>query len=110
MTASRPGRQIFNIVTNKTIARQRFGKHIPEVTQSTVEETPLLGSKSLSAFHRNGQDVDNSRRTVRGGGLSSIRPRVIKERSFVNSLESFVRELRVHSEVIFRSSFVLSDS
>jgi hypothetical protein len=32
------------IVTNMTTARQRFGKHIPEVTQLTVGP-PLLGSK-----------------------------------------------------------------
>jgi hypothetical protein len=33
-----------------TIARQRFGKHISEVTLSTVEEHPLLGSKSVGTF------------------------------------------------------------
>jgi hypothetical protein len=42
-------------VTNITIARQRFGKHIPEVTQSTVEGPPSLGSKSLGTFHSNGK-------------------------------------------------------
>jgi hypothetical protein len=40
-----------------TIARQLFGKHIPEVTLSTVEEPPLLGSKSLGTFHNNGKTV-----------------------------------------------------
>jgi hypothetical protein len=40
-----------------TIARQRFGKHILEVTQSTVGP-PLLGSKSLNTDSR-----DNGRIT-----------------------------------------------
>jgi hypothetical protein len=39
-----------NIVTLMTIARQRFGKQISEVTLSTVEGQPLLGSKSLGTF------------------------------------------------------------
>jgi hypothetical protein len=55
-----------------TIARQRFSKHIPEVMQSTAEEPPLLGSKSLGTFGSNGQNTDNNRRTVRCGGLSSV--------------------------------------
>jgi hypothetical protein len=63
-------------VTNMTIDRQRFGKHVPKMTQLTVEELPLLGSKSLGKFRSNGQNTDNSRRTVRGGGLSSVRPQL----------------------------------
>jgi hypothetical protein len=59
-------------VTNMTITRQRFGKHIPEVKQSTVEGLPLLGSKSLVTFRNNGQNTDNNKRTLRGCGLSSI--------------------------------------
>jgi hypothetical protein len=39
-----------DIMTNMTIARQRFDKHVPEATQSTVEGPPLLGSKSLSTY------------------------------------------------------------
>jgi hypothetical protein len=35
---------------NMTIARQRFSKHVPEVMQSTVEGTPLLGSKLLGMY------------------------------------------------------------
>jgi hypothetical protein len=77
-----------NIVTHMTIARQRFGKYIPNITQSTVEGPPLLGSKSLGTCHGNGQNIDNNRRTVRGGGLL---PRVIKESSFVNSF-GFIRK------------------
>jgi hypothetical protein len=61
-----------NIVTNMTTARQRFGKHIPEVTQSTAVRL-LLGSKSLGTFRSNGQNNNNNRRSVRGG-VSSIRP------------------------------------
>jgi hypothetical protein len=38
------------------IARQRFRKYIPEVTQSTVEGSPLLGSKLLGTFLSNGQN------------------------------------------------------
>jgi hypothetical protein len=60
-------------VTNITIGRQRFGKRISEVAQSTVEEPPLLGSKSLVTFRSNGQNTDNNRRTVRDDGLSSVR-------------------------------------
>jgi hypothetical protein len=33
-----------------TIARQRLGKYVPEVTLSTVEGRPLLGNGSLDAF------------------------------------------------------------
>jgi hypothetical protein len=41
-----------------TIARYRFCKQIPEVKQSTVEGTPLLGStKSLDTFRSNGQNT-----------------------------------------------------
>jgi hypothetical protein len=39
-----------NIVTNMTIARQRIGKHIPEMTLSIVEGPPLLASKSQHTF------------------------------------------------------------
>jgi hypothetical protein len=39
-----------SIVTHMTIARQRIGKHISEVTLSTVEGYPLLGSKSLGTL------------------------------------------------------------
>jgi hypothetical protein len=63
-----------NIVKNMTIARQRLGEHISEVMQSTVEGPPSLGSKSLGTFRSNGQNTNNDRRTVRGGGLSSVRP------------------------------------
>jgi hypothetical protein len=42
-----------------TTAKQRFGKHIPEVTQSTMEGPPLLGSKSLGTFHINGKIRNN---------------------------------------------------
>jgi hypothetical protein len=33
-----------------TIARQRLGKHVPEITLSTIEGYPLLGSGSLGTF------------------------------------------------------------
>jgi hypothetical protein len=36
--------------TETTTAIQLFGKHISEVTLSTMEEQPLLGSKSLGTF------------------------------------------------------------
>jgi hypothetical protein len=36
-----------------TIAGQRFGKYVFEVTQSTLEGPPLLGSQSLGTFHSN---------------------------------------------------------
>jgi hypothetical protein len=65
--------QVF-IVTNMTIARQRFGKYVLKVTQSAVKGPPLLGSKSLGTFNRNGQNTGNNRRIVRCGGFSSIRP------------------------------------
>jgi hypothetical protein len=51
-----------------TIARQRFGKHILEVTQSTVEGPPLLGSKSLGTFRSNGKNTDNNKLNIRSGG------------------------------------------
>jgi hypothetical protein len=57
-----------------TIARQQFGKHLPEVRQSTVEGLPMLSSKSLDTFRNNGQNTNNDRRTVRSGGLSSVCP------------------------------------
>jgi hypothetical protein len=34
---------LYNIVTHMPLARQRLGKHIPEVTLSTTEGHPLLG-------------------------------------------------------------------
>jgi hypothetical protein len=37
------------------IARQRFGKHVPKVRQSTVEGPLLLRSKSLGTFRSKGQ-------------------------------------------------------
>jgi hypothetical protein len=49
-----------NIVTNMTVARQRFGKHICEATQSTVGP-PVLGSRSLGTFCTSGQNTNNSR-------------------------------------------------
>lgn len=67
-------RQKVNIVMNMTIARQRFGKYIPEIKQSTVEGSPLLGNKSLGTIHSNGQSTNNDTRTVRGGGFFSVRP------------------------------------
>jgi hypothetical protein len=51
-----------SIVTHMTIARQRFGKHISEVTLSKVKENPLLAS--------------NNTRTVRSGDLYSVCPEV----------------------------------
>jgi hypothetical protein len=33
-----------------TIARQRLGKRVPEVTLSTMEGCPLLGSEPLGTF------------------------------------------------------------
>jgi hypothetical protein len=47
-------------VTNMTVVRQRFGKHISQVTQSTVGP-PLLGSRSLGTFRSNGQNTNNDR-------------------------------------------------
>jgi hypothetical protein len=44
-------------VTDLTIARQRFGTHIPDITQSTVEGPPLLGSNSLGTFRSNGHNT-----------------------------------------------------
>jgi hypothetical protein len=41
------------------IARQRFGKRVPEITQSAVEGPPLLGIKSLGAFRSNGKPDNN---------------------------------------------------
>jgi hypothetical protein len=55
-----------------TIARQRFDKHVLEVKQSTVEEPPLLGSKSLARLVATDKTYNN-RRIVRGDGLSSDR-------------------------------------
>jgi hypothetical protein len=40
-----------------TIAGQRFGKHISEVTQSTAGGHPLLGSKSLGTYPAQRLDV-----------------------------------------------------
>jgi hypothetical protein len=34
-----------------------FGRHIPEVTQSTVESPPLLGNKTLGTYCSNGQNT-----------------------------------------------------
>jgi hypothetical protein len=45
---------IIYIVTYMTIARQKFGKHVPKVTQSTVERPPLLGNKQVGTFRSNG--------------------------------------------------------
>jgi hypothetical protein len=39
-----------NIVPHMTIARQRFDKHISEVTLSTVEGHLLLCSRSVGTF------------------------------------------------------------
>jgi hypothetical protein len=39
-----------NNVTHITIARQRLGKHIPEVMLSTKEGHPLPGNGSLNIF------------------------------------------------------------
>jgi hypothetical protein len=71
-----------------TIAGQRLGKHIREVTQSTVEGPALLGSKSLGTFLSNGQKIDNNRRTVRGGGISLVRSGFIRKRIQENSITS----------------------
>jgi hypothetical protein len=54
-----------------SIARQRFGKHISEVTLSTVEGQPLLGSKLLGTFpwQRIGTQWQ---RNIRSGDLYSV--------------------------------------
>jgi hypothetical protein len=84
-----------NIVTNTTVARQRFGKHITEVTQSTVGP-PLLGSRSLGIFRSNRQNTNNSR--------------VIHELLDMVICNLFawklVQSRRVQSQGILRSSFV----
>jgi hypothetical protein len=51
------------IGTNRSgspFARQRFSKHISEVTQSTVGGHPLLSSSLLGTFHSNGQNINNN--------------------------------------------------
>jgi hypothetical protein len=83
------------VVTNMTIARQQFGKHIPEVTQSTVEGPTLLGSKLLGKFCSNGRNTDNNRRTVQDGGLSSVCPKSWKRVHLWMHSDSFIRELSV---------------
>jgi hypothetical protein len=47
-------------MTNMTVARQRLGKHMSEVTKSTLGP-PLLGSTSLVTFRSNGQKTNNNR-------------------------------------------------
>jgi hypothetical protein len=37
-----------DIVTHMPIARQRLGKHIPQVTLSTIEEHPLLSNGTIN--------------------------------------------------------------
>jgi hypothetical protein len=37
-----------NILTYMTIARQRLGKNVPEVTLSTIEGHPLLGNEPIN--------------------------------------------------------------
>jgi hypothetical protein len=44
-----------------TVARQRFDKHIPKITQSTVVP-PFLGSRPLGTFLSNGQNTTNNRK------------------------------------------------
>jgi hypothetical protein len=72
------------------IARQHFGKHIPEVTQSTVEGPPLLGTKLLGMFHSN-RKTDNNRGTVSDDILYSVYLEVITggHNSFENSFVEF---------------------
>jgi hypothetical protein len=38
----------FNIVTHMPIARQRLGKHIPEITFSTIQGHPLRGNGPIN--------------------------------------------------------------
>jgi hypothetical protein len=52
---------IHDILTNMTVARQQFGKHISEVRQSAAGSL-LLSNRSLGTFHSNGQNTDNNRR------------------------------------------------
>jgi hypothetical protein len=39
-----------DIVTHMTIARQRLGKDIPEVTLSIIEVHPLLGNEPINTL------------------------------------------------------------
>jgi hypothetical protein len=58
-----------------TTARQRFGKHVPELTLSTVEGRPLLHNGSLThVFAATDKHVSviTNRRTVRSGRSSSV--------------------------------------
>jgi hypothetical protein len=41
---------VVNIVTHMTIARQQLGKHIPEVTLSTIEGYALLGNGPINTY------------------------------------------------------------
>jgi hypothetical protein len=72
---------MIHIVTNMTIATQRFGKHVPEVTLSTVEGRLLLDNGLLThVFGATDKHVSVTkdrrcnRRTVRGCVLPSVRP------------------------------------
>jgi hypothetical protein len=40
-----------SVVTHMLIARQRLGKHIPEVTLSTIEGHPLLGNGPINTHY-----------------------------------------------------------
>jgi hypothetical protein len=39
-----------NIVTHMTIAKQMLGKHIPEVTLSTIEGHPFLSNETINIY------------------------------------------------------------
>jgi hypothetical protein len=60
-------------VTIKAVARQQFGEHISTVIP------PLLGSRSLGTFRRfvvTDKIQMSNTRIVRGGDLSSVRPKL----------------------------------
>jgi hypothetical protein len=44
--------EMVHIVTHMTIARQRFGKHIPGVTLSKIEGYKLLGKGPINTHSR----------------------------------------------------------
>jgi prephenate dehydrogenase len=59
-----------------TTIRQRLGKHVPEVTLSTVGGHPLLGNGSLETSQQQRIIVHNNMRSV-GGVTYSVLPHVI---------------------------------
>jgi hypothetical protein len=69
-----------DIVTHNTIARQRLGKLVPEVTLSTIEGRQLLCNGSINTFTQQRINTKKEEHAIRPSILIRDKPTFSSER------------------------------